>query len=448
MDTKPLVITKKAVEDAKPGNRDRYLWDAEIKGFGCKITPTGTKTFLFQYRFPRGRAGRVRRFTIGEHGPALTVAKARQDATTLRGQVFGATPVDPAAAKAEALAAHQRERSRTKNTFAALAKDFIELYAQPNNRSAAEYERILNVHVIPVWGSKPVDDIRRSDVSVLLGGVVRGTNPGTRNRRKVKKGEPRPPRDGRAMAHYVLAVVRKLFQWHQARDESFVSPVVRGMSPLRKPRERARDRVLSDEEIRKVWLASEATAAPYGPLIRFLLLTAQRREEATKAQWSEIDGDTWVIPAERYKTKRANVVPLSTAACELLDELPRSGPYIFGAKGRHPPQLEPAARENDRPFSGFSKSKLKLDEASGVKGWTIHDLRRTARTVMVRAGVRPDIAERVLGHVIGGVAGTYDRYEYAREKRQALKLLAAEIGKIRNPLLADVVQLPQRRGGL
>src|SRR5262249_47946198 len=146
-------------------------------------------------------------------------------------------PVDPAAAKAAVLEAHRRERNRAMNTFAALAKDFIELYARPNNRSATEYERIINVHVLPVWGSKPVDDIRRSDVASLLSGIVRGTNPGTKKRRK---GTEVPPRDGRAMAHYVLAVVRKLFQWHQARDESFVSPVVRGMSPLRKPRERAR----------------------------------------------------------------------------------------------------------------------------------------------------------------------------------------------------------------
>ena len=443
--SKGVSIDKAAVKSLKPGLRDRYLWDTRVPGFGCKVTPAGAKVFFFQYRFPRGRAGRVRRVTIGTFGDALSASEARSQATTLRGQVFGVNSVDPFGSKAEALAVYQRERRRAKNTFAALSQEFIELYARPNNRSAANYERILNTHVVPVWGAKPVDDIRRSDVAALLNGIVRGTNPGTRKPKR-RKGDGAPPRDGRAMAHYVLAVVQKLFRWHQAKEETFVSPVVPGMSPLRKPRERARDRILSDDEIRKVWHASKTTAPPYGPLIRFLLFTAQRREEATKARWSEIDGDMWTIPAERYKTKRANMVPLSAATRELLDALPRSGPYIFGAMSR---TLVGTAdgekeREADRPFTAFSKSKRKLDEISGVTGWTIHDLRRTARTLLVRAGIRPDVAERVLGHVIAGVAGTYDRHDYLAEKRHALDALAGELARILEPSSSTVIVLSRK----
>jgi integrase len=444
--SKRVHIDKTTVEGIKPGLRDRYLWDTKIPGFGCKVTPPGAKVFIFQYRFPRNRAGRVRRITIGTFGDALTVSKARNEATTLRGQVFGVNSVDPYAAKAEALAAYQRERSRRKNTFAALSKEFIELYARPNNRSAANYERILRTHVIPIWGTKPVDDIRRKDVAALLNGIVRGTNPGTKKKTKKQHKGDVPHRDGRAMAHYVLAVVRKVFQWHQAREETFVSPVVPGMSPLRNPRERARDRILSDDEIRKVWHASEVTAPPYGSLIRFLLLTAQRREEATKARRSEIEGDIWTIPAERYKTKRANMVPLSAATRELLDALPCSGPYIFGAMSRSPRGMinGKKEREADRPFTAFSKSKRKLDEASGVTGWTIHDLRRTARTLLVRTGVRPDVAERVLGHAIAGVAGTYDRHDYLAEKRHALDALAGEVARILEPSPSTVIVLSQK----
>jgi integrase len=181
-----------------------------------------------------------------------------------------------------------------------------------------------------------------------------------------------------------------------------------------------------------------------------LLLTAQRRDEVATMSWREISTDgIWTIPAERYKTKRPNFVPLPKLALDIIEAQPRTEgcDYVF-------PSLVKT------PFTGFGKSKARLDKSvlsemqkRGKKGakveplpnWTLHDLRRTAKTLMARAGVRPDISERVLGHVIAGVEGTYDRHSYADEKRDALEKLAAMMERILNPPPPNVEKLSERR---
>jgi integrase len=196
--------------------------------------------------------------------------------------------------------------------------------------------------------------------------------------------------------------------------------------------------VLSDDELRIIWpLLSKA--GTFGALLKTLLFTAQRRDEVANMVWTEIGADgIWTIPAERYKTKRSNHVPLSNAAHALIEAQPRIDgcEYVFPSRTK-------------TPFSGFGKTKARLDKAvllsmqgrankgtevEPLPNWTIHDLRRTAKTLMARAGVRPDISERVLGHVIAGVEGTYDRHSYADEKRDALEKLAAMVERILNPL--------------
>jgi integrase len=214
----------------------------------------------------------------------------------------------------------------------------------------------------------------------------------------------------------VLAVIRKMFNWHAARDERFLSPLVQGMTRTSLTA-RARDRVLSDDEIRNLWRALEHVPYPFGPFVKLLLLTAQRRDEVAHMRWAEIDGNLWVIPRERYKNGRANAVPLSDSVQRILSSIPRTSEYVFTTTGR-------------TPISGYSKAKAAVDKASGVGSWRFHDLRRTARSLMSRAGVSSDIAERVLGHAIPGVAGVYDRHSYTPEKRQALEKLADAIARL------------------
>jgi integrase len=195
-----------------------------------------------------------------------------------------------------------------------------------------------------------------------------------------------------------------------------------------KPNEQARDRILTDDEIRRVWAVNNGVFSNY---VRFLLLTAARRNEASEMEWVEIAGSDWTLPASRNKTKLDLIRPLSLAARKIIGGLPKAGPFVFTTNGT-------------TPISNFSQFKRRLDAASGTQGWTLHDLRRTARSLMSRAGVPSDHAERCLGHVIGGVRGVYDRHEYHAEKQQAFEALAGIIERIVSGTQVGVVQLKGR----
>ena len=158
-----------------------------------------------------------------------------------------------------------------------------------------------------------------------------------------------------------------------------------------------------------------AATGSYGRLIRFLLLTAQRRDKVASMQWDDLAGDVWTIRTEKREKGNAGELVLPQAALDVLDE--RGEGLVFPGRG-------------GKQISGWSVYKTRLDKASGVSGWVLHDLRRTARSLMSRAGVRPDIAERVLGHARQGVEGVYDRHQYRDEKAHALKKLAGLVDLI------------------
>jgi len=199
------------------------------------------------------------------------------------------------------------------------------------------------------------------------------------------------------------------------------------------PTERKRKRVLDDQEIRDVWKALDTandlpSCCP--AFVRALLLTAQRRTSVAEMRWEAIDVDMWIVPADGHKTGGEAgdmVVPLTAAALALMGK-PRKRGFVF------------STTDGDEAFSGFSKAKRALDkriaelrEADGrepMSHWVFHDLGRTARTIMSRAGVAGEIGERVLGHAIPGVRGVYDRYKYLDEKRDALERLASLVSEI------------------
>jgi integrase len=204
--------------------------------------------------------------------------------------------------------------------------------------------------------------------------------------------------------------------WHSTRSDTFRSPIVRGM---KRAKEQARSRILDDDELRAIWRTTGEYRHPFGAMLRFILLTATRRNEVRFAKRSEITGTEWTIPASRYKTKIDHVIPLSQAALAAMGNTEANG-FIFTANGK-------------QAIGGLDRHKRAIDKASEVTGWVVHDLRRTARSLMSRAGVSADIAERCLGHVIGGVRGIYDRHEYFEEKKRAFEALAAQIDRIVNP---------------
>jgi integrase len=205
---------------------------------------------------------------------------------------------------------------------------------------------------------------------------------------------------------------------------------------------------LTDDELRRVWTTATTTEGPFPAFVRFLLLTAARRTEAARLILSEIEprknldhgvawpreSVDWVIPAARCKTKKDAVVPLSPAAKAVLDAIPRitGCPYPFTANGT-------------RPITNFSAFKRRFDKVCGVTGWTLHDLRRSARSLLSRGGVDPDVGERCLNHTVCGVRAIYDRYGFRDEKAKAFEALAALIERIVNPQ-ANVVpmSMPKR----
>jgi integrase len=260
------------------------------------------------------------------------------------------------------------------------------------NTRKATLERL----VYPTLGDRPIADIRRSEIVRLLDGIEDTQGP--------------------AAADKTLAFIRAVMNWYASRSDDFRSPIVRGMART-KPRERARARILTDDEIRTVWTVAEGQG-PFGKLVQFLLLTGARRTEAAAMPWTELDGDQWLLPGPRNKTKLDLVRPLPPTALAVLGPRPPDAVFVFSTDG------------GATPLSGFSKFKLTFDKACGVTDYTIHDLRRSARSLMSRAGVPTDHAERVLGHVIGGVRGTYDRHEYLDEKRDALASLARLVDRI------------------
>jgi integrase len=284
-------------------------------------------------------------------------------------------------------------------TFGAVAANWLKRHVAANGlRSRPEIERLLARHILPVWQQREFTSIRRSDVAALLDEVEDD--------------------HGARQADYCLNITRALMNWYAARHDDYSPPIVRGMR-RQSPHAQARARILDDGEIRKIWKQAESGGA-YGGIIRLALLTAQRRAKITTMRWADVsDGGEWTIPREPREKDSAGTLVLPEAAVAIVRAQHRLGnnPYVFAGRG-------------DGPVNGFSKSKTRLDEACGVTGWRVHDLRRTSRSLMSRAGVRPDIAERVMGHAIGGVEGTYDRFQYRDEKADALQRLAALIDGI------------------
>jgi integrase len=375
----PASVRKARVDKGKDRN---FFWDTKIPGFGLQVTAAGHKSFVIQYR----AKGRSRRMAIDG---VLGLEAARKRARALLGEV--AHDCDP-------LGERRAELSRTRDTFQAIAESYFAREGK-KLRTGEDRRQTLARLVYPVMGTQPIADIRRSDIVRLLDGIE--------------------DKNGPVQADRVLAYIGKVMNWHASRSDEFRSPIVRGMART-SSKERARARVLTDDELRAVWKPAEATPGPFGAFIRFLLLTGARRSEAADLTRDEIADGVWSLPAARNKVKQELVRPLSGAAQKVVASVPRLGRYVFTASGA-------------KPLRGFAKAKERLDAACGVKNWTLHDLRRTARSLLSRAGIASDVAEMCLGHVLTGVRGTYDRHEYHAEKKQAFEALAAQIARIVDP---------------
>ncbi len=246
-----------------------------------------------------------------------------------------------------------------------------------------------------VWGEEFIGYLKLTDISIHHGRELR-------NHVSNKSSELR----GSAVIRYI----RPMFTW--AVDESLIDE-----NPWAGLKATAiatpRDRVLTNEEWQKVWDATFHDNL--GAYFRFLMLSAQRKDNVASMKWEEIQSDIWTIPAEKFKatkkeSAKAHELPLTSALMGILDNQPKRGPFVFGPTGLR--QLRLGSREKDR-----------LAKTAGVDDWRIHDLRRTAATRMTENKVPRFIVERVLGHADRSVTAVYDRANYREEKRQALDVL-------------------------
>ena len=250
-------ITKAAVDALKAGD---ILADTEVKGFVARCLPSGVVTYGLRYRV----AGKQRWLALGLHG-RVTPDKARRLAKKGAGEV--AVNRDPAG---EREAEDARAKAASANTVNVLLDAFLERHVRKNLRSAGEVERVFNKYVRPRIGDKSIYQLRRGDIVEMLDAIE--------------------DENGPVMADRTLAHVRKAFNWQAARDDTFVPPIVPGMARTTTA-ERARKRVLDDQEIRDLWKALDTADVPscYPAFVRALLLTAQRRSEVSGMAWGEIE---------------------------------------------------------------------------------------------------------------------------------------------------------------
>ena len=389
-------LSDRGVQALKPRLKRYAHPDPQLAGHYVRVTPAGAKTYCVVTRGPDGK----QRWVTTERCDAIDIADARIKARDILLRVRAGLP--PIEARGE--------------TFGAITANWLRRHVEPNAlRSRKEIARLLDRHILPAWRDREFISIRRSDVAALLDHVE--------------------DKHGARQADYCLNIARSVMNWQAARHDNYNPPIVRGMR-RQSLHAQARARILTDDELRAIWKHAERAGA-YGGIVRLALLTAQRRAKVIAMKRGDItlDGE-WIIPKEPREKDSAGSLLLPEAALAIIRRQDRFGdnPYVFAGRG-------------DGPVNGFSKSKTRFDQACGVSGWRLHDLRRTARSLMSRAEVRPDIAERVMGHAIVGVEGVYDRHEYRQEKAAALQRLAALIETIVRPPAANVRQLRGARRG-
>jgi integrase len=373
-------LTTKSVQTVRPGPDRREIPDGLLRGLYLVVQPSGAKSWAVRYR----HTGRTRKHTLGSW-PAIDLAAARRMAG--KALTKAAEGIDPAIEKATARA----------DSIEAVAELFLARHVRQHNRprTIVEAERVMK-RLQSAWRARPIASITRRDVIAHLDRVADTSGPAAANRTK--------------------AVVGKLFSWALSRDLVAASPV----AGLPRPAPHVmRERVLDDRELASIWRAAELLGYPAGSFVQLLILTAARRSEVSRLAWQEIDlqARLWRLPRERAKNNVPHEIPLSEAAIAVLEACPRIGDrFVFTMNGV-------------APIWGFSKIKCEIDNAADVRGWTFHDLRRTAATVMAdKLGIAPHVVSAVLGHVQGDrIARTYNKARYIPEKRAGLDRWAAHV---------------------
>ena len=393
---KPAAITDAKLKGMKaPATGRLELSDTVVPGLRVRMSASGVQSFIVRKRI----AGKPSNITLGRYGPRFGLAEARKKARAVLSDIeAGGDPSSPHAASKRAQPGAETIRGLLPAYLAAKAE----------RRSVGEMKRVMENYVLPELGDRLADAVTRADVTRLIDKVA-ATAP--------------------VMARNVHAQLSAFYSWAMPRLDRLPSNPCRDAGRPSAPK--ARDRVLSDEELACLWHLVEAEPFPWNIALKLLILTGQRRNEVFEADWAEFDlkKKVWTIPGERAKNGERHEVPLTTSVLALLKLIP---------KHDDSDKLFPAQGQPENGASGFSKVQARLrknmtDKLGAMPEWRLHDVRRTVATGLQRLGVRLEVTEAVLNHLSGsraGIVGVYQRHTFTDEKRAALETWVAEVERL------------------
>ena len=373
-------LTELAIKAAKPPEHGTYtMWDDSLKNFGLRVSQGGTKTFIVL--IASGRRQKVGRF------PIISLADARAEAKII-------------------LAEKELGKVRpTHKAFNEAVEEFIDICERKNRpRTVKDYTRLLDLYYS--FGRRNVGDVKPREIMVRLN---------TLNDRPSEK-------------HHAFVIGRIFFKWCVGQhiiDRSPMENLVVPKVPI------SRERILADDELKAVYGKAITYSSPFLRIVALLCLTGQRRGDIAHLEWNWVGEDTITFPSTITKNKREHTIPICEAVHEVLEATPRldNCKYVF-----------PAARKMNTEttvFNGWSKPKAALDLATGVRNWTLHDLRRTFSSILAAYGVDQIVVEKILGHTTGGsqsaVAQIYNRHAYMNEMRDAMLLMQDHLNNLLEP---------------
>jgi integrase len=389
---KPLTVSKAAAK----GATRLTIWERESPGFGLRVTDRGVKTYIVKRRI-KGQPQPVR-ITLTQTELDDARIEARRYIDMMRRNIDPRVVVEgEKAAKAEAARAAAQA---AENTFAAVWKLYDTKHITTlKPRTQLEMRRPYRLHFEAPLGPRQIDTIRRGEISAILDGIA-----------------------APIAANRAYAIMRGFLGWCVRKGYLEADPC-----PREAPNAagEARDRVLTEAELRTLWTAD--LPYPRGPYLKLLILTGQRRNEVAGMRWSEIRGNEWHIPKERTKAGRPHTVPLSDTALAVLKKLPRRSDYVLPASSTKAKGKEPTHIQD------FSSIKAKIDEVAKIADWRIHDVRRSVATGLERLGIPYPVRAAILNHSKAGdegVTAVYSRHDYGPEKRQALDAWAAHLDQL------------------
>jgi integrase len=391
----------------KPRRGRKEIADGVVRGLVFRVSSANVRSYVLSYRVN----GKLARKVIGYY-PEMDLAEARRLAQEIK------DGANPAVVRGEAKAEEPEGL-----TFGGLAESYIArgmvhrtgTRAGQPHKNAAKTERLIRKEILPAWGGRAVASLTKKDATALTDAII--------------------DRGSASTANVVHQTYHAIMNWAVRRGEVDANPFSLMGLPAAKIE---RDRVLSPNEIKAIWDGCYLMGYPFGPMYRLLLLTGQRRDEVSGLLWGELDLDArvWRIPGDRTKNGLPHDLPLSSLAMQEIENLPRftAGDYVF------------TTTDGEKPVSGFSKSKRRLDRYSGMKNWRGHDLRRCVRIGMAELGIPEIVAERVLNHAEQNtLVRTYNRHHYLEEKREALERWAGHVRDLVNPPPENVVRMEAGR---